>query len=341
MFKRINGLALSAMLAVSGIGFAQTLPAQARNQNQAQAQAGPIKMAPLPSIVETAIATPQLSSLVRLVKAAKLVDTFNGKDQYTVFAPSNTAFAQLAKDPHDPKSVETLLASLEKNPQLAAVLGYHVVKGNILSEDLLQGQRFMTIQGQFLTVKINGKKIQLVTDSGSAIATVIKADVVARNGIVHVIDNVLIKKETPKYTVPANLTTFYSVLAATGIDSALKEEKKSFTVFAPTNTAFAALTSKPNDPKVVQTELAKLLENKKAVRRIVRKHIYIGTLNAADLKNNQVLHNILGEAFKVTITNGKVFLTDMKSGVKVQINQTDLPTPFSGIQHAINGVFTK
>jgi transforming growth factor-beta-induced protein len=342
MLNRIKSTLAAILLTLTlGSVVNQAQPAMANQSSPKATTQVPIKMAPLPTIAEAAIATPQLSSLIRFVKTAKLVETLNGSGLYTVFAPTNSAFAKLAKDPHDPKSVQMTLDALDKNPSLGAILGYHVVKGNLISEDLTNSRKLETIQGQTLTVKVSGKTIQLVTDSGSPVATVIKGDIVARNGVVHVIDRVLIKKESTKlYQAPANLTTFYKVLGATGLDKALMDGK-TYTVFAPTNNAFAALTSKPNDSKVVETELAQLLQNKKAVRRILRKHIYLGKTLAKDLKDNQVITNILGESFKVNITSGKVFLTDIKSGTKVQILQTDLSTPFKGIQHSINGVFTK
>lgn len=335
-------LATFVLACAMGTGYFQNVqPAAAQEQPSKSAVPTPIKMAPLPTIAEAAIATPQLSTLVRFVKTAKLVDTLNSGGPFTVFAPTNAAFEGLAKDPHDPKSVKAALDALDKNPKLADVLTYHVVKGNLIDTDLTNGRKLKTVQGQTLTVKVSGKKVQLVTDSGSPIATVIKSNVSARNGIVHVIDKVLIKATTvAPIKTPTNLTTLYKVIGAVGLDKALMDGK-SYTVFAPTNTAFAALTSKPNDPKIVDTELAKLLQNKAAVRKIVRKHIYLGTLKAKDLKDNQVIYNILAEPFRVNIAAGKVTLTDIKSGTIVRVQQTDLPTSFSGVQHTIDGVFTK
>jgi len=131
-------------------------------------------------IVDLAVATEFLSTLVAAVQAAGLVDVLKGDGPFTVFAPTNEAFAALPAG-----TVENLLKP-ENKDQLVAILTYHVVPGKVMSTDLSDGQKAATVQGSEVEIKIaNGK----VTVSG---ATVTAADIEATNGVVHVIDRVIL-----------------------------------------------------------------------------------------------------------------------------------------------------
>jgi len=132
------------------------------------------------NIVEVAASTPQLTTLVDAVVAADLVETLESEGPYTVFAPTNNAFAQLP-----PEELERLLKPANQE-ELANILTYHVVEGDVKAADLSDGQKVETVQGDELTVKINGDKV-MIND-----AQVVQADVEASNGTVHVIDAVLI-----------------------------------------------------------------------------------------------------------------------------------------------------
>ena len=132
------------------------------------------------NIVETAAATPDLTTLVDAVVAAELVETLESEGPYTVFAPTNDAFAELP-----PEELERLLKPANQE-ELANILTYHVVEGDVKAADLSDGQKVETVQGDELTVKINGDKV-MIND-----AQVVQADVEASNGTVHVIDAVLI-----------------------------------------------------------------------------------------------------------------------------------------------------
>jgi uncharacterized surface protein with fasciclin (FAS1) repeats len=129
------------------------------------------------NIVETAVASDQFKTLVAAVKAAGLVDTLNGDGPFTVFAPTDDAFAKLPKG-----TVEGLLKDL---PKLKSVLTYHVVAGKVMAKDVAGVKSAKTVQGAELRVDANhGVKINN--------ATVTKADIEASNGVIHVIDAVLI-----------------------------------------------------------------------------------------------------------------------------------------------------
>lgn len=131
-------------------------------------------------IVETAQATPDLSTLVDAVVAADLVETLQMDGPYTVFAPTNDAFAALP-----PAELERLLKPANKD-ELASILTYHVVEGDVKAADLSDGQMVDTVNGGQLEVSIDGDKV-MIGD-----ATVVQADVETSNGTVHVIDTVLL-----------------------------------------------------------------------------------------------------------------------------------------------------
>lgn len=131
------------------------------------------------TIVEVAQATPELSTLVTAVTAADLAGTLGEPGPYTVFAPTNDAFAEIQS------TVDTLLEP-ENKDDLTEVLTYHVVPGTYKAADLEDGQELTTVQGEKLTVSIDGETVK-VGD-----ATVAQADVEAANGVVHVIDKVLV-----------------------------------------------------------------------------------------------------------------------------------------------------
>ncbi len=137
------------------------------------------------TIVTLASETEPLSTLVAGVKAADLVDTLQGDGPFTVFAPTNDAFNALPDG-----TLETLLKP-ENKSQLASILTYHVVAGNVLSSDLSDGQMVTTVQGEKLTVKILNGKVYIVDAKGNE-ALVEQADVDASNGVVHIIDSVLL-----------------------------------------------------------------------------------------------------------------------------------------------------
>ena len=139
------------------------------------------------TIVDVAAGNADFSTLVAAVKAASLVETLSGEGPYTVFAPTNEAFAKLPAG-----TVDTLLKP-ENKDKLAAVLTYHVVSGKVLSSDLSDGQKVKTVQGEELTVGVKDGKVTL-TDANGNTVNVVKADLEASNGVIHVIDGVV----TPK-----------------------------------------------------------------------------------------------------------------------------------------------
>ena len=142
------------------------------------ASAAPASKAATPSIAAVATKTPQLSTLLTLVKKAGLAGTLSNPGAYTVFAPTNAAFAKVPK---------ATLDSLAKNPAaLKRVLLYHVVAGKVPAAKVVTLRSAKTLAGPTVRIRVTGKTVRVNT------SRVAKADVMASNGIVHVIDRVLI-----------------------------------------------------------------------------------------------------------------------------------------------------
>ena len=136
------------------------------------------------NIIQYAVSSKDHTTLVAAVKAAGLVDTLEGKGPFTVFAPTNAAFDKLPAG-----TVDTLVKAQNK-ASLKRILTYHVVPGKLEASDLTDGKKLKTIEGEELTVRNSGSKITIVDAKGVS-STVTIADVNQPNGVVHVVDTVL------------------------------------------------------------------------------------------------------------------------------------------------------
>jgi uncharacterized surface protein with fasciclin (FAS1) repeats len=128
------------------------------------------------NIIETAVGNPDFSTLVTAIKTAGLVDTLSGDGPFTVFAPNNAAFAKISE--------ATLKAVLADKEKLSSILTYHVVSGKVMSKDVAHMTSAKTVEGSML--KIDTKDGVTINN-----AKVIKADIECSNGVIHVIDTVL------------------------------------------------------------------------------------------------------------------------------------------------------
>ena len=133
-------------------------------------------------IVDTAVAAGQFNTLAAALKAAGLVDTLKGQGPFTVFAPTDAAFAKLPKG-----TVEELLKP-ENKAKLTAILTYHVVPGKVMAADVVKVTDAKTVQGGSIKVKAAGGKVMVDN------AAVVKTDIAASNGVIHVVDTVLMPK---------------------------------------------------------------------------------------------------------------------------------------------------
>ena len=134
------------------------------------------------TVVENAVSNDDFKTLVAAVKAADLVKTLSGDGPFTVFAPTNKAFAKLPKG-----TVEDLLKP-ENKKKLAAILTYHVVSGKVMAKDVVKLKEAKTVQGSKVKIRV---KDGVVSIDG---AKVIKADIACKNGVIHVIDAVILPK---------------------------------------------------------------------------------------------------------------------------------------------------
>jgi len=133
-------------------------------------------------IVDTAVGAGSFKTLAAALKAADLVDTLKGKGPFTVFAPTDEAFAKLPKE-----TIESLLKP-ENKKKLAAILTYHVVSGKVMAKDVVKLSEAKTVQGSSVKIVVKDGK---VTVDG---ANVVKTDIETSNGVIHVIDTVILPK---------------------------------------------------------------------------------------------------------------------------------------------------
>ncbi|MDF3066753.1 MAG: Immunogenic protein precursor [Polyangiaceae bacterium] len=180
--KTVSQLAFILLLSAAACGGekAQEPPA---TPDSAMAESSPPPAAESTSnILQTAAAAGSFSTLSAAIKAAGLEETLSGPGPFTVFAPTDDAFAKLPAG-----TVDNLLKP-ENKAKLVAVLTYHVVPGNMMAKDVVASTKLKSVQGQDLSVVVQGSN---VTVDG---AKVVKTDIAASNGVIHVLDTVLMPK---------------------------------------------------------------------------------------------------------------------------------------------------
>ena len=138
--------------------------------------------APVKDIVDTAVAAGSFKTLAAALQAAGLVDTLKGKGPFTVFAPTDEAFAKL------PAGTLENLMKPENKEKLTAILTYHVVPGRVLAAQVIKMNSAKTVNGQSVTISTNGGAVMVDN------AKVVKTDILCSNGVIHVIDSVLLPK---------------------------------------------------------------------------------------------------------------------------------------------------
>ncbi len=182
--------AFAATMSFAALGGAVLSPAFA----EMTVQVGGAPMYPSKNIIENAVNSKDHTTLVAAVKAAGLVETLQGEGPFTVFAPVNKAFDKLPKG-----TVETLLKT-ENKATLIAVLTYHVIPGKISAADFVAAVKkgggeatYKTVEGKELTVRQNGRRLEIIDAKGGKSFVTI-ADVNQKNGVIHVVDTVLLPK---------------------------------------------------------------------------------------------------------------------------------------------------
>ncbi len=190
MSKRFTLLAAAAALALTA---SVTAPLAADTMSEKTVTVGGAPMYPSKNIVQNAVNSKDHTTLVAAVKAAGLVDTLSGPGPFTVFAPTNAAFAKLPAG-----TVDNLLKP-ENKDMLVKVLTYHVVPGRMTAVSLMKAvkdgegaAKLKTVAGEEIWVKQAGPGKLTITDSKGDVANVTIADVLQSNGVIHVIDSVLL-----------------------------------------------------------------------------------------------------------------------------------------------------
>lgn len=262
------------------------------------------------NIVELASATPDLSTLVTAIGAANLGGTLSGTGPFTVFAPVNSAFAAV------PADVLQRLLETGNVAILSKVLRYHVVPGRVLAADLTEGQTVTTVEGTTLRITLAG---------GARVngARITATDIQATNGVVHLIDGVL--TESLDIVDVATIRGFSSLVnaaATAGIVDALRGNGagQGITVFAPTNAAFAALGTLPDNPVLTS---------------VLTKHVINGRTLAAAVTNNLVVPSLQGG--NLTLQTGPLRIRGVGNANPLNITATDIVAK-NGVIHVIDGI---
>lgn len=309
--KRTSMLALAALstFSLATIASAQCSASKAeKNQHQASA------MGMMSSdIVDTAVAAGNFKTLAAALQAAGLVDTLKGKGPFTVFAPTDAAFAKLPAG-----TVETLLKP-ENKAKLVSVLTYHVLAGEVLAKDVKTSS----------AATVNGQRIDIVAKDGKVTvdgAAVTATDIKASNGVIHVIDTVIIpsdKNIVETAVAAGSFKTLATLLEKADLVGALSGPGP-FTVFAPTDEAFAKL------PKETVESLLKT-ENKAQLASILKFHVL----------NGRVFSDAAAKGASVATLQGAKVTTKTESGsVKVEnatVVKADIDTS-NGVIHVIDTV---
>ncbi len=180
MSKRIAFLSAAAF---GALALTATLVAPVSAQEKT-VMVGGAAMFPSKNIVQNAVNSKDHTTLVAAVKAAGLVETLEGRGPFTVFAPTNTAFGKL------PAGTVDTLVKPENKPTLTKILTYHVVPGRLEASSLTDGKKLKTVEGEELTVKKSGSTVTIVDAKGGS-STVTIPNVNQSNGVIHVVDTVL------------------------------------------------------------------------------------------------------------------------------------------------------
>ena len=277
---------------------------------------------PASNIVQLAQATPSLSILVEAVVAADLVATLSGPGPFTVFAPNNDAFAALLAELGVTKA-----ALLADKALLTTVLRYHVLGAKVEKAGVPIGKAIATVQTGVFKVEAPGG-ILTITDGRNRTSKIIATDVQASNGVVHIIDKVLLpanKNIVETATGAPNFSILVEAVVAANLQGALSGAGP-LTVFAPTNDAFAAALAELGVTK------AALFANVPLLTKILTYHVVSGRVLKADIPATPIT-SLQGETFTI---NPIFVLTDQRARL-TNITATDLFTS-NGVIHTVSRV---
>ncbi len=273
---------------------------------------------PSKNIVQIAQSDSNLSTLVDAVVAANLANTLSAEGPFTVFAPTNAAFAKL-----DPEVLNTIISTPSL---LTALLQYHVVAGEVTSSMLTNGAVPTLLSGESIAVDVTSG----VTLNGSSKVT--SADIIASNGVIHIIDEVLIPENFVATTIVQiaasnpDFSTLVSILTKPELSdllAAANDPTQDLTVFAPNNAAFNAVLSALGKSSIDELPVSLLKE-------IVQYHIVSGAVFSSELTNGDVPTLLPDESVTV----------DLSDGVKINnanVIAADIEA-INGVIHAVDAV---
>jgi len=293
------------------------------------------------TIVEVASSNEAFSTLVTAVQAADLVETLSGEGPFTVFAPTNAAFEKL------PEGTVAGLLKPENKELLTNILTYHVVAGEFKAEAVIAAindaggtAELETVAGGILSASLEGDAVVLTDEQGNT-ATVTTTDVDASNGVIHIIDAVVMPgmEEEPNIVEVASSNEAFSTLVAAVQAADLVETLQGegpFTVFAPTNAAFEKL------PEGTVTTLLEP-ENKGTLAGILTYHVVAGELNAEAVaaaieagNGTATIETVSGGTLTAMVQGGNVVLKD-EQGNTATVTTTDVEAS-NGVIHIIDTV---
>ncbi len=265
-------------------------------------------------IVDTAVGAGSFKTLAAALGAADLVETLKGDGPFTVFAPTDDAFAKLPAG-----TIDTLLKP-ENKATLAGILTYHVVSGKVMASQVVGLKGAKTVNGQRVDIKVDGSTVML---DG---ATVVKTDIVCDNGVIHVIDAVILPadKTIPEVaTAAGSFKTLLAAATAAGLADVLSSEGP-FTVFAPTDEAFAKL------PAGTVSSLLKP-ENKQKLVDLLKYHVVAGRVYSEAAVAAKAAKTLQGTSISVKVTDKGAMINDSK------LVATDVDAS-NGVIHIIDSV---
>lgn len=271
------------------------------------------------TVVDIIVDSPDHTVLEMAVIAAGLADDLSAEGPFTVFAPTDAAFTTLLE------TLEVTAEDLLASPDLASILLYHAAAGTVMSTDITDGMMVTTLNGQDITINVTADGVVI---NGTAMVTV--ADLTADNGVVHVIDAVLLP-ETPETTTVVDIivdSPDHTVLEAAVIAAGLADDLSGegpFTVFAPTDEAFTTLL------ETLQVTAEDLLANPD-LASILLYHVASGNVLSGSLSDGQIIETLNGESVEIAITAEGVTVNGTALVVVADL------TADNGVVHVIDAV---
>lgn len=273
----------------------------------------PTGPAELDTIAATAAASSDLSTLTAALEAAGLVSTLEGPGPFTVFAPVDAAFEALGTD-----RLDVLLAS-ENQALLQKVLTYHVIPGEVTADQLSEGLTATTVEGTDVTFDLSDASDPKVNG-----VSIVATDIQAENGVIHLVEGVLTQNlDLIDVATVESFSTLVGLVEQQGLTSTLRGDNggEGYTVFAPTDEAFDALSSVPSGD---------------ALTNVLLYHVVAATVESGALTDGQTVSTAYaGHDFTVNI-DGSVTITD-ESGNTANVVLTDVPAA-NGIIHVVDAV---